>query len=180
MKHRHSGFTIVELMVTVTIIAILAAVATPSFVNVVNTNRLASQSNELLAAMQYARTEAIRSNSRVTFCGTDSADADADEDCGDGAHPFWVVLGRVAGGGQQQLRVFAVDEPVNVSSDLELISFSADGIARDPDTRELITGEITVCLATRNPARNKRVLNIAAGGRVDISTPEEDGGGVCG
>jgi type IV fimbrial biogenesis protein FimT len=179
MENRQHGFTVVELLVTIAIVGILAAVAAPSFMRVVNTNRLAAQSNELLSAIQYARSEAVRTNARVTFCGSDSADADGDDDCSDGANPFWVVIGRAAGGGQEQLRLFEAKDPVQVSTDLERISFSADGLARDPDTNDLLVGEITVCLATSKPAQNKRVLNIASGSRVVVSTPAEDGEGVC-
>lgn len=178
MKNHQRGFTIVELLVALTIVAILAAVAAPSFTSVVNNNRLAAQSNELLSAIQYARTEAIRTNARVTFCGAASADADEDGDCSDGEQPYWVVIGRAEGGGQQQLRVFSVNEPVKVSTELERISFSADGLARD-NSNALAIGEIVVCLETRNPAQNKRVLSIASGSRLAISTPTEDGEGSC-
>jgi type IV fimbrial biogenesis protein FimT len=179
MENRQHGFTLVELLVAIAIVGLLAAVAAPSFMNVVNTNRLATQSNELLGAIQYARSEAVRTKARVTFCGSASADAEEDDDCSDGANPFWVVIGRTAGGGQEQLRLFEAKDPVQVSTDLEMITFSADGMARDPDTNDLVVGEITVCLPTRKPAQNKRVLNIASGSRVVISTPAEDGEGVC-
>jgi type IV fimbrial biogenesis protein FimT len=175
---RQRGFTLVELMVAISVLSVLTAVAVPSFTNMMNRNRLSSQSNELLSAIQYARMEAIRSSARVTFCGADSADAASDGDCGDGLHAFWVVIGK-NGGGQQQLRVFAVKDPLKVSTDLEKISFTADGLARDSTTQALVTGSITVCLPTTNPPQNKRVLNVASGSRVVISTPTADGGGTC-
>jgi type IV fimbrial biogenesis protein FimT len=179
MKNHQPGFTVVELLVTIAIVGVVAAVATPSFINVVNTNRLAAQSNELLSAIQYARSEAVRTNARVTFCGTDKVDANDDEDCGDGPQSYWVVIGGADDGGQEQLRVFEAKPPVQVSSDFERITFSADGLARDPGTGDLVVGVITVCLPTSRPARNKRQLNIASGSRVSISTPAEDGEGVC-
>lgn len=175
----HRGFTLMELMLAIAVLGILTAVAVPSFTAMINRNRLTSQSNELLAAIQYARMEAIRTSAKVTFCGTDIADAEADDDCADGEQPYWVVLGSTAGGGQELLRVFEVEEPLKVSSDLELITFSADGLARDPGTQALVTGEISVCLETTRPPQNKRVLNIASGSRMAITTPEAAGGGVC-
>lgn len=168
----------IEMMIAIFVLGILTAMAVPSFTGMMNRNRLASQSNELLGAIQYARTEAIRGNGRVTFCGADSADADAEADCSDGDHAYWVVIGR-SGGVEKQLRVFASKESLDVTSDIAKISFGADGLARDATTKALVTGEITVCMETTNPAQNKRVLNISSGSRVVITTPTEDGGGAC-
>jgi type IV fimbrial biogenesis protein FimT len=171
------GFTVVELMVTVTIVAILAAVAAPSFMGMINTNRLAAQSNELLSAIQYARTEAVRLNGRVTFCGTDNENADGDDDCSEGQHPFWVVIGPTSGGGQEQLRILSVPDSVFVSTNLKMVTFGADGLAREGAT--LTSGEISVCMKTNNPPDNKRLLTIASGSRVTVSKPEGDGEGSC-
>jgi type IV fimbrial biogenesis protein FimT len=172
------GFTLLELMVAITVLGILTALAVPSFTTTINRNRLAGQSNELLAAMQFARSEAIRTSASVTFCGAASADADGDDDCASGAQTHWVVIG-TTGGAQEQLREYAVKAPLQVSSDIERVTFGPDGLARDPATLALATGEITVCLPTTNPPQNKRVLNIASGSRMIVSTPQEDGGGTC-
>jgi type IV fimbrial biogenesis protein FimT len=172
------GFTLLELMVAITVFGVLTALAVPSFTTMTNRNKLAAESNELLAAIQYARMEAVRTNATVTFCGTSSADADADADCEAGEQPYWVVIGSTAGGGQEQLRSYEVEEPLKVSTDLDGIIFSADGLARD-SSDALLAGEITVCLETTRPAQNKRVLNIASGSRMAITTPAEDGGGTC-
>lgn len=57
---REQGLTIVELMVTIAVLAILATIAAPSFVNLIRENQAASVSNELLGAVQLARGEAIK------------------------------------------------------------------------------------------------------------------------
>jgi type IV fimbrial biogenesis protein FimT len=176
---RQSGFTLMELMVSITVLGILTALAVPSFTSMINRNRLATQSNELLSAIQYARMEAVRSNAKVTFCGAATATAAAEADCINGQQSYWVVIGKTGGGGEEQLRVFAVKDPMQVTTSLEKITFTADGLARDATTKALVTGEIIVCMATTNPAQNKRVLNISSGSRVVITTPPEDGGGTC-
>lgn len=62
------GFTLIELMVTITILAILTAVAIPSFNSTLINYRLTSISNSFVASAQLARSEAIKRNSRVTLC----------------------------------------------------------------------------------------------------------------
>lgn len=176
---RQVGFTLMELMATIAVLGVLTALAVPSFTSMINGNRLTAQANELLSGIQYARAEAIRNNSRVTFCGTDNEDADSTADCADGQHAFWVVIGRGESGGLEQLRLFQVPDSIQASTDLAMISFSADGLARDPVTRALVSGSITVCMETTRPPRNKRVLNIASGSRMAVTTPDEAGGGIC-
>ena len=59
-KKTLQGFTLVELIVTLAVAAILMGTAVPSFTSLVNSNRLATQANDLLGAMMIARSEAIR------------------------------------------------------------------------------------------------------------------------
>src|SRR5690606_14626473 len=148
-------------LVTIAIVGILAAIAAPSFIGVVNTNRLATNANELLSIIQYARSEAVRSNSRVIFCGSLIEDAFEEDDCSAGERPYWVVIGRGEDGNFRQLRQIEVQAPVRAKIGLEKITFSSDGLGRDEDGT-LAVGTITVCMPTSNPPRNRRIVSITS------------------
>lgn len=67
---RESGLTLVEMLVTLAVAAILLAAAVPSFNALVQNNRAVAQANDLVAAMQTARGEAIKRGSPVTLCAS--------------------------------------------------------------------------------------------------------------
>lgn len=67
---RNHGFTLVELMVTVAILAILATIAFPSFQASLRSNRLATTTNELVAGLSLARSEATRSTIGAGICAS--------------------------------------------------------------------------------------------------------------
>ncbi|MRI33720.1 type IV fimbrial biogenesis protein FimT [Endozoicomonas sp. OPT23] len=69
-KKISQGFTLVELMVTVAILAILSSIAYPGFQNSILNSRMTSQSNTFLAAFQFARSEAASRNLSTMVCGS--------------------------------------------------------------------------------------------------------------
>lgn len=66
--NRLSGFTLVEMLITVAVVAILLVIGIPSFRFVTNSNRIAAEINGLLGDMQFARSEAIKEGNPVTVC----------------------------------------------------------------------------------------------------------------
>ena len=64
----YSGFTLVELMITLFIVGILLTVGVPSLKTLMQGNQLVAASNELVSALHIARSEAIKLNSRVSIC----------------------------------------------------------------------------------------------------------------
>lgn len=67
-KGAHRGFTLIELMVALAVLAIMMTVAVPNFRDFVLRNRVASSVNELVAHVMLARTEAVKRGRRVTLC----------------------------------------------------------------------------------------------------------------
>ena len=84
-----SGFTLIELMVTISIMAILLMIAVPSFQNATLGSKLSSFANNLVSSAHLARSEAIKRNADVTLCVSNSDGTD----CGSGGwEQGWIVL----------------------------------------------------------------------------------------
>jgi type IV fimbrial biogenesis protein FimT len=69
-----TGFTLIELMTVVAIIAIVMGIAAPSLRDLILNARMSAQANDLLADLALARSEAIKRNARVAICSSSSGD----------------------------------------------------------------------------------------------------------
>jgi type IV fimbrial biogenesis protein FimT len=67
-SRRACGFTLMELLITIAIAAIVMTLGIPSFRYVTNSNRIAGEVNGLLGDLQFARAEAIKEGQNVTVC----------------------------------------------------------------------------------------------------------------
>ncbi len=67
-KSVESGYTLLEMLTVLGIVAILGSIAIPSFKYVTTSNRIATEVNGLLGDMQYARSEAIKEGLSITVC----------------------------------------------------------------------------------------------------------------
>lgn len=180
MHAKQPGFTLVELMVAIAIMAIVIAFAVPSFEQIRNGNRLSSGANDLLTALQLARTEAIRRNRAVTFCPTNAAQAACltgptviDEGF------YWMVIDRST---NEVIRTDLIKRPVEVlispslAARSDRVIFRADGLAYN-NSGGLLNGAIATCLPTARPIENMASVHIAPGGRISIEKHEK--GAVC-
>lgn len=165
------GFSVIELMIGVAVLAILVALAAPSLTSVINNNRLAAQANEFVTALQLARSEAVRLNSAVSVChSSNGTSCSAAGDTWSG----WITIVDAT---DEVLRGYVLDGPVELTSEVDAMTFGGDGLARAAAGGALLAVETTVCLPTTQPAQNQRIVEIRSGSR--ISTRSEDGGGEC-
>ena len=65
MINKLRGFSLVELMVVIAVLAIILGIAVPSFVDVLRSNQVRAQANELVGLLTYARSEAIKRRTDV-------------------------------------------------------------------------------------------------------------------
>lgn len=71
---RQGGFTAIELMVTLAVVAILATLAAPAFQNLIAAQRIKSVASALNESLWVARSEALKRNANVSFNFTNSGD----------------------------------------------------------------------------------------------------------
>ena len=182
MKPPQSGFTVLELLVTVVIMAILAALAGPSLKEMYESNRLATQANEVVASVALARTEALRRNARVIMCRFDAVETTstpASGSCTAGADAWkgWIVFADLDGSGtfstvnDQLLQVVNVDSTKIrllssgfLSTNTNRFDFRGDGMPRDATGLRGAAGTLRACISGANAAQNARDVMVGISG----------------
>jgi type IV fimbrial biogenesis protein FimT len=174
MKHpptsprQSRGFTLMELIVTLTVLGVLSAMAAPPFTRMVVSSRLAEQTNELIGVVAFSRSEAIRRNATLTLCrvaalnGTTCANSA-------GQWEFW-VLRNAAGAAIRNGVVNTYGNTVRITSTLtnDTLNFGSDGLARTGGNLVNASGtdnhSLRVC-STRGASENIRRVILNAGSR---------------
>lgn len=64
------GFTLLELMTAIAVMAVLLSVGVPSFVQIIRNNRITAQTNELVSALNIARSESVKRGLAVSVCSS--------------------------------------------------------------------------------------------------------------
>lgn len=67
-KRSGGGFTLLELLVSIAVAAVLLGIAVPSYLSIVQRNTIAANVNDLVGALNYARSEAVARGRSVYLC----------------------------------------------------------------------------------------------------------------
>ncbi|WP_239142605.1 GspH/FimT family pseudopilin [Variovorax sp. WS11] len=154
---RSRGFTLIELMVTITVLAILLVVAVPSFDGVRLSSRLTSYATDLMASSQLARTEAIKRNAPVTLCVSSNGTGCATSG---GWESGWIVLSGTTVI-QRQPAATAGYKLTEAGGAISL-TFDSTGIGSTQ-------ASVTICRASPSVGGQERLVKISATGRASIT-----------
>ena len=186
---KNAGFTLLELLVAMAMLAILAGVAAPSFSSYLRTNGIFSHRQDINSAMMVARTEAVNRNRTMTICSSATG-----TDCSGDWESGWIVFqddGTGSGGvardgihngdeeiinayvyqGSNQIAVTNADD----NSAIDFLSFNEQG-------RSAINGQqtnrrvlITICDRENDESLARGLLLIGTGRLIRTRDNDNDG-----
>ena len=170
-QNKQSGFSLIELMMVLAVVAIFATVAIPSYQSTIQNGRLTSQTNELIGALYYARSEAVKIRSDVQICkSNDGLSCDSGLNWQDG----WLVWNDADGDGAvdetEILRVGSEAEgQISVFATMDEVTFSNRGLSS-------LSGTWQLC-DSRGVSKAKAIV-ISPSGRVRSSETTHLGGSL--
>jgi type IV fimbrial biogenesis protein FimT len=132
-KTRTQGFTLIELMVSLSVASIILTVAVPGFQTIVQNNRMTTDLNRLVTDLNLARIEAIKRGDDVTMCkrnstGTECNDTSAWEQ-------GWIIFSDpnrngTVDSGEEVIRVNAeLDASITLTYRKNRVTFTSQGFA---------------------------------------------------
>ncbi len=162
------GFTITEILIVVALVGVLLAAAAPSLSSMFINNRLDTAANELMAALNFARSEAIR---RGTNVRVESAAGALTRDWTTGWRVYVVSGGEVLRVGQPQAQPVTV---FNVSSSSLRIEYLSTG-RKDESTDFVFITCYGGAPTGTNPKSRSRGVIVNATGATSLAPADADG-----
>lgn len=162
------GFTLVELIVAISIAAILLAIAVPSYSGSQLNSQLRASANDLIGSINLARSEAIKRGKTVTLCASSDG-----ENCGGAWHQGWLVL-READGLHEAVVLHTVSAipagfRLTESSGNATLLFQSTGV-------DTTAATFTLCRSIPSAGSQERIISMDATGRAFVKRTST---GVC-
>ena len=168
MQKHESAFTLKELMITITVAAVVLTLGVPGFGRIIEKNQLSTYTNQLVSSLHFARSEAVRRNQSIKICHSN----DAINCNGTGYENGWIIFTD----DDNDNTLDATEELIRVNEGLPdtysmrastLSSFSYNPKGRSP------TGRIVLC--KNSSTSHARAIFISLSGRTRLAPLDSDG-----
>jgi type IV fimbrial biogenesis protein FimT len=168
-----SGFTLVELLVTLVIAAVLLGLAAPSFVITIQNNRLVTQVNDFMTSLNLARSEAIKRGTEVAVCRSNTTFTNCNAGAGNWS-TGWIVFTDLDSSGTVDVgeTILQVHRALSGANTLtgnvnvaDLISYTSGGAAAFA-----AGGTLSFCDLRGSASRRVIILNAAGRARTQKQT----------
>ena len=178
---KERGFTLVELLVVVAIVAILLSIGTPSYRYITTSYRMSSEVNGLLGDLMLARSEAIKEGQFVTTC----ASADGATCSGSTAwNTGWIVFSNGPNGAQPSAGILRMQrkftgttpDTFNANNGVSAVTYNREGFAT------MVAAGLPTTITLHDPTANpawSRCLEISPQGMLTTETPANSPSGMC-
>jgi type IV fimbrial biogenesis protein FimT len=197
MNNRSRGFTLMELMIVVALVGLILAIGAPSFGEFRRSNRMAGVANDFLVGIQIARSEALKRQTGVSMCPSDTPEADAAVCTDDMNFAGWIVFADPNNNCQREVdddrevilqigtRVDTATSPgrrTTSVADGNCIGFAATGFTRQTPGPGLVTARHTLFCDDRGDApqpgtelSSSRGVDLSPTGRARVTRVIRDG-----
>jgi type IV fimbrial biogenesis protein FimT len=168
---RAGGFTLIEMMVTVGILAILLAMVAPSFRGLLLDNQAAAQADAVVTSLMFARSEAIKRNVPVVMCRSNTGTDCAGSDWASG----WIVFADADRSGSAAV---TTGDPIlqvvgKLSGKFTLTTGTESGFTYRPDGAVTTADNFQLCPPDKVTSRARQIQVEASGRPVVVK------GGTC-
>jgi len=153
---KNSAFTLIELVVTLTIIGILLAIVAPNMGTFVVSNRLTTQANEFIADINLARSEAIKQGGNIGICASSNGSS-----CTGSWQNGWIVY--VASSSSVLRTHESLSGNNTLSGPQTNVVFDRAGLL----TNSAAAGNYTLCNSQNGMSR---IINVQVTGRPSLSS----------
>ncbi len=153
--NRYYGFTFIELMTAIAVLAVVISIGIPSFQTLISNNRVSSQVNNFVTSLNLARSEAINRGDSVTVAAAGGGWADG-----------WTITA-ADGTVLRQQEAFKNDSTMTATSGTASIVFNSRGFL---DGENLVT--FTLC---NQDSQYDKQVSVTPGGRVNTVSNHDCG-----
>jgi type IV fimbrial biogenesis protein FimT len=188
MKRAQAGFTLLELMVVVAIVGVLMAVAIPAMGNFIRNGRITAAANDLMAALHFTRSEAIKRRQPVTLCTSANAmqannQANANANCADSQFiTGWIVFVDLNQDGVRDAgdTILLNHAPMNAeitaasSADPFAVTYLLNGFALNPNGASIALCDARGNEATGGELSSARGILVAVTGRAGVTRNRDE------